>query len=147
MTTRRQGPPRAGRRAIGREQAAPTVGTVARTVQEAIDTGEAISAGAVNLVKNIARAAISGARDVGAEAGSVAIAAVRGSIAAAREIGGDLGRMSGPVRNGTLDAAREVGNGLMDLLTAGGAKRPLAKATSQRRSRASERQRTTRRSA
>ena len=94
MTTRRQGP-RAGKRAIGREQAAPTVGTVARTVQEAIDTGEAISVGAVNLVKNIARAAISGARDVGAEAGSAAIAAVRGSIAAAREIGGDLGRIGG----------------------------------------------------
>jgi hypothetical protein len=116
-------------------------------VQEAIDTGEAISAGAVNLVKNIARAAISGARDVGAEAGSAAIAAVRGSIAAAREIGGDLGRISGPVRNGTLDAAREVGNGLMDLLTAGGAKRPPAKATSRRRSDTSERQRSTRRSA
>ncbi len=147
MTTRRQGPPRAGRRAIGRKQAAPTVGTVARTVQEAIDTGEAISAGAVNLVKNIARAAISGARDVGAEAGSAAIAAVRGSIAAAREIGGDLGRISGPVRNGTFDAAREVGNSLMDLLTAGGAKRPPVKATSRRRSDTSERQRSTRRSA
>jgi hypothetical protein len=39
-------------------------------VQEAIDTGEAISVGAVNLVKNTALAAISGARDVGAEAGS-----------------------------------------------------------------------------
>jgi hypothetical protein len=147
MTTRRQGPPRGGRRAIGREQAAPTVGTVARTVQEAIDTGEAISVGAVNLVKNIACAAISGARDVGAEAGSAAVAAVRGSIAAAREIGGDLGRISGPVLNGTFGAAREVGNGLMDLLAAGGAKRPLAKATSRHRSRASERVRPTRRSA
>ena len=147
MTTRRQGPLRAGRRAIGREQAAPTVGTVARTVQEAIDTGEAISVGAVNLVKNTARAAISGARDVGAEAGSAAVAAVRGSIAAAREIGNDLGRISGLVLNGTLGAAREIGNDLMDLVTAGGAKRPLVKATSRRRSRTSERARTTRRSA
>jgi len=120
---------------------------VARTVQEAIDTGEAISVGAVNLVKNIARAAISGARDVGAEAGSAAIAAVRGSIAAAREIGGDLGRISGLVLNGTFGAAREIGNDLMDLVTAGGAKRPLAKATSRRRSQTSERERTTRRSA
>ena len=146
MTTRRQGPRRAGRRAIGREQAAPTVGTVARTVQEAIDTGEAISVGAVNLVKNTALAAISGARDVGAEAGSVAVAAVRGSIAAAMEIGGDLGRISGRVLTGTFGAAREVGNDLMDLVTAGGAKRPLAKATSRRRSRTSERERTPRRS-
>jgi hypothetical protein len=78
MTTRRQGPPRASIRPIGRKQARSTVGTVARTLQEAIDTGEAISLGAVNLVKDTGRAAISGARDVGAEAGSVAIAAVRG---------------------------------------------------------------------
>jgi hypothetical protein len=147
MTTRRQGPQRAGRRAIGREQAAPTIGTVARTVQEAIDTGEAISVGAVNLVKNTARAAISGARAVGAEAASAAVGAVRGSIAAARAIGGDLGRIGGPVLNGTFGAAREIGNGLMDLLTAGGAKRPPAKATSRHRTRTSERGRTTRRSA
>ena len=147
MTVPRHGPKRASRRPIGREQAPPTVGTVARTVQEAIDTGEAISVGAVNLVKDTARAAISGARDVGAEAGSAAVAAVRGSIAAAREIGSDLGRLSGRVLNGTFDAAREIGQDLMDLVTAGGAKRPLAKAPSRRRNRTSERERTTRRSA
>jgi hypothetical protein len=148
MTARRHGPPLASRRSIGREQAPPPVGTVAPTVQEAIDdTGEAISVGAVNLVKNTARAAISGAREVGAEAGSAAVAAVRGSLAAAREIGGDLGRISGLVLNGTFGAAREIGNGLMDLVTAGSAKRPLAKATSRRRSHTSERGRTTRRSA
>jgi hypothetical protein len=147
MTARRHGSQRASRRPIGRKQAPPTVGTVARTVQEAIDTGEAISVGAVNLVKNTALAAISGARDVGAEAGSAAVAAVRGSIAAAMEIGGDLGRISGRVLTGTFGAAREVGNDLMDLVTAGGAKRPLAKATSRRRSRTSERERRTRRSA
>jgi len=147
MTARRHGPPLASRRSIGREQAPPPVGTVAPTVQEAIDTGEAISVGAVNLVKNTARAAISGALDVGAEAGSAAVAAVRGSIAAAREIGGDLGRISGLVLNGTFGAAREIGNSLMDLVTAGGAKRPLAKATSRRPSHTSERGRTTRRSA
>ena len=111
--------------------------------QEAIDTGEAISVGAVNLVTNTARAAISGARDVGAEAGSAAVAAVRGSIAAAREIGGDLGRISGLVLNGTFGAARQIGNDL----TGGGAKRPLAKATRRRHSRTSERERTTKRSA
>jgi len=109
-----------------------------------IDTGEAISVGAVNLVTNTARAAISGARDVGAEAGSAAVAAVRGSIAAAREIGGDLGRISGLVLNGTFGAAREIGSDLMDLVSGGDAKRPLAKATSRRRSRTSERERTTR---
>ena len=125
MTARRHGTQLASRRSIGRDQAPPPVGTVARTVQEAIDTGEAISVGAVNLVRNTVRAAVSGARDVGAEAGSAAVAAVRGSIAAAREIGNDL----------------------MDLVTAGGAKRPLARATSRRRSRTSERERTTRRSA
>jgi hypothetical protein len=119
---------------------------VVRTLQEAIDTGEAISVGAVTLVKDTARAAISGARDVGAEAGSAAVAAVRGSIAAAREIGGDLGRLSGRVLNGTFDAAWEIGKDLMHV-GAGGAKRPLAKAASQRRSRTSERQRSTRRSA
>jgi hypothetical protein len=144
MTAPRQGPKRASRRPIGREQPRPAVGTVARTLQEAIDTGEAISVGAVDLVKDTARAAISGARDVGAEAGSAAVAAVRGSIAAAREIGGDLGRLSGRVLNGTFDAAWEIGKDLMDL---GGARRPLAKATSQHRSRAKERQRSTRRSA
>jgi hypothetical protein len=144
MTAPRHGLKRASRRPIGREQARPTVGTVARTVQEAIDTGEAISVGAVNLVTNTARAAISGARDVGAEAGSAAVAAVRGSIDAAREIGGDLGRISGRVLNGTFGAAREIGNDLMDLVSGGGAKRPLAKATSRRRSRTSERQRSTR---
>ena len=144
--TARHGPKRASGRLIGREQPRPTVGTVARTLQEAIDTGEAISVGAVNLVKDTARAAISGARDVGAEAGSAAVAAVRGSIAAAREIGGDLGRLSGRVLNGTFDAAWEIGKDLMHV-GAGGAKRPLAKAASQRRSRTSERQRSTRRSA
>ena len=146
MTAPKRGPKRASRRPIGGEQARPPVGTVARTLQEAIDTGEAISVGAVNLVKDTARAAISGARDVGAEAGSAAVAAVRGSIAAAREIGGDLGRLSGRVLNGTFDAAWEIGKDLMHL-GAGGAKRPLAKATSQRRSRTSERQPSTRRSA
>ncbi len=144
MTARRQGPQLASRRSIGREQAPSPVGTVARTVQEVIDTGEAISVGAVNLVTNTARAAISGARDVGAEAGSAAVAAVRGSIAAAREIGGDLGRISGLVLNGTFGAAREIGSDLMDLVSGGDAKRPLAKATSRRRSRTSERERTTR---
>ena len=147
MNARRHGPQRASRRPIDREQAPPTVGTVARTVQGAIDTGEAISVGAVNLVKNTALAAISGARDVGAEAGSAAVAAVRGSIAAAREIGGDLGRISGRVLNETFGAARGIGNDLIDLVTVGGAKRPLAKATSRRRRHTSERERTTRRSA
>ena len=147
MTARKHGPQLASRRSIGREQAPPPVGTVAWTVQEAIDTGEAMSVGAVNLVTNTARAAISGARDVGAEAGSAAVAAVRGSIAAAREIGGDLGRISGLVLNGTFGAAREIGNDLMDLVSGGDAKRPLAKATSRRRGHTRERERTTRRSA
>ena len=147
MTATRHGPKRASGRLIGREQPRPTVGTVARTLQEAIDTGEAISVGAVNLVKDTARAAISGARDVGAEAGSAAVAAVRGSIGAAREIAGDLGRLSGRVLSGTFDAAREIGKDLIDLVGAGGAKRPLAKATSRRHGRTRERERTTRRSA
>ena len=147
MTKQSRGPQRASRRPGGREQARPRVGTVARTVQEAIDTGEAISLGAVNLVKDTARAAISGARDVGAEAGSAAVAAVRGSIAAAREIGGDLGRLSGRILNGTFDSARVIGKDLIDLVGAGGAKRPLGKATSRRHNRTSERARRTRRSA
>src|SRR4029453_7155695 len=145
MTARRHGSHQASRRPIGRTQAPPTVGTVARTVQEAIDTGEAISVGAVNLVKNTALAAISGARDVGAEAGSAAVAAVRGSIAAAMEIGGDLGRISGRGVPGAFGARRGVGNNLMDPVTGGGAKRPLEKETSRRRSSPSEGERTTRR--
>jgi hypothetical protein len=147
MTARRHGPQLASRRSIGRQQAPPPVGTVARTVQEAIDTGEAISVGAVNLVKNTARAAISGARDVGAEAGSAAVAAVRGSIAAARELGGDLGRISRLVLNETFGAARAIANDPMDLVTADGTERPLAKAASRRRRHTRERARTTRRSA
>src|SRR5437660_10787995 len=139
MNARSHGSQRASRRPIGREQAPRTIGAVARTVQEAIDTGEAISVGAVSLVKNTALAAFSGAREVGAEAGSAAVAAVRGSIAAAREIGGDLGRISGRVLR-TFGAAREIGNDLMDLVSGGDAKRPLAKATSRRRSRTSERE-------
>jgi hypothetical protein len=43
---------RGSRRQIGRAQASPTAGRVTRTVQEAINTGEAISIGAVNLVTN-----------------------------------------------------------------------------------------------
>ena len=139
MTAPRHRPQRVSRRPIGREQAPPAVGKVARTVQEAIDTGEAISVGAANLLKNTGYAAISGAQDVGAAAASAVAAAVRSSIAAAREIGDDLGRISEPVFNGTFGAAREIGNGLMGFLTADGAKRPLAKATSRRR--ASERER------
>ena len=54
MTAPRHGPKRASGRLIGRELPRPTVGTVARTLQEAIDTGEAISVGAVNLVKDTA---------------------------------------------------------------------------------------------
>jgi hypothetical protein len=83
MTARRQGTQLESRHSIGRKQAPHPVGTVARTVQGPMDTGGAISVGAVNLVKNTARAAISGARDIGAEAGSAAVAAVRGSLAAA----------------------------------------------------------------
>jgi hypothetical protein len=135
---------RASRRQIGRAQASPTAGRVTRTVQEAINTGEAISIGAVNLVTNTALAALSGAQDVGAEAGSVAVAAVRGAIVAATEIGGDLGRVSGRVLNGTLGATREIGSDLMNLVNTGGAARPLAKAASRRRRRISDRERTRR---
>jgi hypothetical protein len=147
MTTRRYRRQLASRRSIDRHQAPPPVGTVARTVQEAIDTAEAISVGAVNLVRNTVRAAISGARDVGAEAGSAAVAVVRRSLAAAREIGGDLGRISWLVLNGTRGAAPRDWKRSDDLVTAAGAKRPLAKATSRRRRHTSERKRTTRRSA
>src|SRR5262249_20632970 len=45
MTALRHGPKRASGRPVGREQARPTVGAVARTLQEPIDTGEAISVG------------------------------------------------------------------------------------------------------
>jgi hypothetical protein len=110
---------RASRRQISRAQASPTAGRVTRTMQEAINTGEAISIGAVNLVTNTALAALSGAQDVGAEAGSVAVAALRGAIVAATEIGGDLGRVSGRVLNGTLGAAREIGSDLMNLVNTG----------------------------
>ena len=133
---------RASRRQIGRTQEPPTAGRVAQTVQEAINTGEAISIGAVNFVRNTALAALSGAKDVGVEVGSVAVAAVRGSIVAATEIGGDLGRVSGRALNGTFGAAREIGNDLMNLVNAKGAKRPLAKATNGRRRRTSGRERT-----
>jgi hypothetical protein len=93
---------RAKTREIGRAQAPPTAGRVARTVQEAINTGGAVSIGAVNLVRSTALAALSAARDVGVKVGSIAVAVVRGSIVAATEIGGDLGRVSGRALNGTF---------------------------------------------
>ena len=135
---------RASGRQIGRTQAPPTAGRAARTVQEAITTGEAISIGAANLLRNTVLAALSGARDVGVKAGSVAAAAARGSIVAATEIGDGLGRVSERLLNGTFGAAREIGSDLMNLMNAKGAKQPLAKATSGRRRRASDRERTRR---
>src|SRR5215471_20012932 len=92
---------RGSRHQIGRAQAPPTSSRLARTRREAINTGEAISIGAVNLVTKTALAAFSVARDVGAEAASVAVTALRGSIVAATEIGGDLGRVSWRVLRGT----------------------------------------------
>jgi hypothetical protein len=135
---------RAGRRRIVRAPAPPTAGRVAWTVHEAINTGEAISIGAVSLVRNTALAALSAARDVGVEVGSAAVGAVRGSIVAVTDIGGDLGRVSGRALNGTFGAAREIANDLMNLVSARGVKRSLAKATTGRRRRASDRDHTRR---
>jgi len=135
---------RGSRRQIGRAQAPPTSSRRARTVREAINTGEAISIGAVNLVKKTALAALSVARDVGAEAASVAVTAVRGSIVAATHIGGDLGRVSGRVLSGTFGTTREIGKDLMNLVNTAGPARSLAKAASRRRRRISDRERTRR---
>ncbi len=135
---------RGSRRQIGETEAPPTSGRRARNMREAINTGEAISIGAVNLVKKTALAALSVARDVGAEAASVAVTAVRGSTVAATQIGGDLRRVSGRLLSGTFGATREIGSDLLNLVNGGGAARPRAKATSRRRRRTGDRERTDR---
>jgi hypothetical protein len=90
-------------------------------VRTAISSGEIISVGVLNLVKNTLIAALGGARDVGGELGSTAITVVRGSIKAAHAIGGDLGTVVKHAIKGTIEAAEEIGGEL------GGAARSAAR--------------------
>jgi hypothetical protein len=113
------------RLALGAESASSSAGAetsrVPRAVRSAINSGEIISVGVLNLVKNTLVAALGGARDVGEELGSTALTVVRGSIKAAHAIGGDLGAVVKHAIKGTIEAAEEIGGEL------GGAARSAAR--------------------
>src|SRR5216110_1757458 len=85
---------------------------VQRTVEDAIDSGEIIAVGVLNLVKNTILTALVGVQDVGAALGVAGVAAVRGSIKAAAAIGGDLGAVAREAIRGTVTAAEEIGGEL-----------------------------------
>ena len=81
-------------------------------LETAVRTGEILSVGVVNLVKNTLLTALSGARDVGGELASTGVQAVRGAIRASSEIGGDLGAVARGAIRGTIQAAEEIGGEL-----------------------------------
>lgn len=85
---------------------------IQRAVQAAISSGEIVSVGVLNLVKNTLVVALAGARDVGGEIGAAAVTAVRGSIKAANEIGADLGTVAKHAIIGTIEAAEAIGGEL-----------------------------------
>lgn len=85
---------------------------VQRAIQRAINSGEIIAVGVLNLVKRTIVTALAGAQDVGAELGVATVAAMRGSIKAAYEIGGDLGTVAREAIRGTITAAEEIGGDL-----------------------------------
>src|SRR5947207_10955891 len=85
---------------------------VQRTVEDAIDSGEIIAVGVLNLVKNTILTALVGVQDVGAALGVAGVAAVRGSIKAAAAIGGDLGAVAREAIRGTVTAAEQIGGEL-----------------------------------
>src|SRR5882672_7137156 len=82
---------------------------VQRTIEDAINSGEIIAVGVLNLVKNTILTALVGVQDVGAALGVAGVAAVRGSIKAAAAIGGDLGAVAREAIRGTVTAAEQIG--------------------------------------
>src|SRR6267378_2677994 len=88
---------------------------VQRTIEDAINSGEIIAVGVLNLVKNTILTALVGVQDVGAALGVAGVAAVRGSIKAAAAIGGDLGAVAREAIRGTVAAARDVGADVVKL--------------------------------
>ncbi len=83
---------------------------VQRTIEDAINSGEIIAVGVLNLVKNTILTALVGVQDVGAALGVAGVAAVRGSIKAAAAIGGARRAVEG-----TVAAARELGADVVEL--------------------------------
>jgi hypothetical protein len=114
-------------------------GPVQRAIQTTVSSGEALSVGVVNLVKNTLIAAVSGVQDVGKEVGATAVAAVRGSIRAMNEIGGDLVLVAEHAVKGTIGAAGEIAHGVSNgrgrtparIVPARG-RRPLTKANARK---------------
>src|SRR6267142_970552 len=82
---------------------------VQRTIEDAINSGEIIAVGVLNLVKNTILTALVGVQDVGAALGVAGVAAVRGSIKAAEAIGGELGGVARSAARGAVNATGEVG--------------------------------------
>jgi len=85
---------------------------VQRTIEDAINSGEIIAVGVLNLVKNTILTALVGVQDVGAALGVAGVTAVRGSIKAAAAIGGDLGAVAREAIRGTVTAAEQIGGEL-----------------------------------
>jgi hypothetical protein len=111
--TKRTAATTAGKRTTGGgEPRAVDAGRLQRGIREVITSGEIISVGVVNLVRNTLVTALAGVQDVGRELGSAAVTAVRGSIRAADEIGADLGVVAKHAIKGTLQAAAEIGGEL-----------------------------------
>ena len=103
---------RAKRRARTSQESNHQPRTFERGLHTALRSGEILSVGVVNLVKNTLLTALSGARDVGGELASTGVSAVRGAIRASSEIGNDLGAVARGAIRGTIQAAEEIGSDL-----------------------------------
>ena len=104
--------PQRSQNGAARPAARVDAGGVQRAIYTAISSGELVSVGILNLVRNTLVTALAGARDVGSEVGEAAVSAVRGSIRAAETIGADLGSVAKHAIRGTIEAAEEIGGEL-----------------------------------
>jgi len=93
-------------------RASVSAGAVERAIAAALNGGETLSVGVLNLVRNTLVTALAGARDVGGEIGVSAVSAVRGAIRAAEAIGADLGAVAKHAIQGTIEAAEAIGGEL-----------------------------------
>ena len=89
-----------------------TSSLVERGLDTAVRSGEVLSVGVVNLVKNTLLTALTGVREVGGELATTGVDAVRGAIRATADIGGDLGAVARHAIRGTIAAAEDIGGQL-----------------------------------
>src|SRR6267378_3326491 len=90
---------------------------VQRTIEDAINSGEIIAVGVLNLVKNTILTALVGVQDVGAalgevggDVGTAARRAVEGTVAAARDVGADVVELARSAAEGAVEAADRIGD-------------------------------------